>query len=204
MMKRDANRTTTALQRALAEDAPGQRRATVMDAFALARRRFHAAERVEMQELAEELGVNRATLYRWVGSREQLLTEILWAATSRSFDLYAGRPAEGMSRSAAALSAFVHDANAHEGMRTLLLGESEFALRLLTSGSSEYQQRYRGLVLDLIARDREHGAVSQEIPLEDLAYTAVRITESYIHTRAITGETPDARRAEVVLRVLLR
>ena len=57
---------------------------------------------------------------------------------------------------------------------------------------------------DLIAEDRAAGLMSDEVPLDDLAYTAVRITESYIHTRVITGEEPDASRAEAVLRVLLR
>jgi AcrR family transcriptional regulator len=32
-----------------------------------------------MSALALELGVNRVTLYRWVGSREKLLVEILWS-----------------------------------------------------------------------------------------------------------------------------
>jgi hypothetical protein len=80
----------------------------------------------------------------------------------------------------------------------------DFALSLLTSTSCEYQQRYLQLVRELIDEDRNAGPVSTEIPLDDLAYTGVRVTESYIHTRSITGEEPDARRAEVVLRVMLR
>lgn len=32
-----------------------------------------------MRELATELGVNRATLFRWVGSRDDLLAEIIWS-----------------------------------------------------------------------------------------------------------------------------
>src|SRR6266550_3875624 len=48
------------------------------DAVKAARRRFLRKERVDMSELATELGVGRATLYRWVGSREQLLGEVLW------------------------------------------------------------------------------------------------------------------------------
>src|SRR4028119_1117642 len=45
----------------------------------LARRRLAAGERLEMGALAAELGVNRVTLYRWVGSRERLLVEVLWS-----------------------------------------------------------------------------------------------------------------------------
>src|SRR3954468_17932201 len=45
----------------------------------LARRRFLAPERLDMSALAQELGVNRVTLYRWVGSRDKLLAEVAWA-----------------------------------------------------------------------------------------------------------------------------
>src|SRR6185436_16722420 len=47
------------------------------DAFRLARAKFLAGERLDMQQLAVDLGVNRATLYRWVGSKELLLGEVI-------------------------------------------------------------------------------------------------------------------------------
>ncbi len=156
-----------------------------------------------MQGLADELGVNRVTLYRWVGSREQLITEVLWSATQKSFAAYRATVAAG-PRAAAALTMFVRDVNNHAGMQKLLRDEPGFALNLLTSMSGEYQHCYLGLVRDLIAEDRAAELVSHEVPLDDLAYTAVRITEAYIHTRVITGEEPDAARAEAVLRALLR
>jgi AcrR family transcriptional regulator len=53
------------------------RRPTREHAVALARARFLAGERVEMNQLAEELDIGRTTLYRWVGEREQLIGEIL-------------------------------------------------------------------------------------------------------------------------------
>ncbi|WP_248959791.1 QsdR family transcriptional regulator [Sphaerisporangium perillae] len=194
--------TSTALQRALS-GGDVTRRPAVLDAFAAARRRFAAGERIDMQGLADELGINRVTLYRWVGSREQLITEVLWSATQKSFSRYRRAKPEG-PRAAAALTAFVRDVNDHPGMRQLLRDEPDFALSLLTSTSGEYQRRYLRLIRELIDEDRDAGLISAEIPLDDLAYTAARITESYIHTRMITGEEPDARRAEAVLRVLLR
>ena len=48
------------------------------DALRLARRKFLAAQRIDMTALASELGVNRVTLYRWVGSRDALMVEVLW------------------------------------------------------------------------------------------------------------------------------
>ncbi len=56
--------------------APDFRRATRDDAIELARARFLAGERVEMQTLAADLDIGRTTLYRWVGEREQLLEEV--------------------------------------------------------------------------------------------------------------------------------
>ena len=191
----------TVLQQALSQGTT--RRPTVLDAFAAARRRFAAGERIEMQAVADELGINRVTLYRWVGSREQLITEVLWAATQKSFAAYRVRIRRG-PRAAAALTMFVRDANRHPGMQRLLRDEPDLALTQLTSTSGDYQHRYLALVRELIAEDRAAGHVSGEVPVEDLAYTAVRITESYIHTRVITGEEPDARRARAVLRALLR
>src|SRR4051795_13708439 len=38
-------------------------------------------QRVDVQAIAGELGVGRATIYRWFGSREKLLGEIIIRAT---------------------------------------------------------------------------------------------------------------------------
>ena len=59
-------------------------RPAVADALRLARRKFRAAERIDMTALADELGVNRVTLYRWVGSRDQLLVEVVWSLARRT------------------------------------------------------------------------------------------------------------------------
>ncbi len=63
--------TSTPLARRLAAGAPSP---DPMTAFRLARHWFITGRKIEIQELAAELGVNRATLFRWVGSRDELLT----------------------------------------------------------------------------------------------------------------------------------
>ena len=39
-----------------------------------------------MGVLAEELGVNRVTLYRWFGSRDDFIVEVVWSLAVRTFD----------------------------------------------------------------------------------------------------------------------
>ncbi|HEU5265580.1 MAG TPA: hypothetical protein VFU35_02725, partial [Jatrophihabitans sp.] len=68
--------TETPLSRRLAVAAA---RPDALSAFKIARRWFLDGRRLEMQELAAELGVNRATLFRWVGSRDELLAEVIWS-----------------------------------------------------------------------------------------------------------------------------
>ena len=79
-------------------------RPTAEDAFRLARRRFLAAERVDMTAMAEELGVNRVTLYRWVGSREQLLVEVVWSLASVTLERIDAQGARARRRSASSAS----------------------------------------------------------------------------------------------------
>ena len=46
--------------------------------FAAAVDMFVAGQRLDMRSLARRIGVARATLYRRVGNREQLLDQVLW------------------------------------------------------------------------------------------------------------------------------
>src|SRR5919199_5473703 len=99
----------TKLQRDLA-GATDRRRPTPLDAFRLARRKFLAAERIDMSALADELGVNRVTLYRWVGSREQLLVEVIWSLGSRTLEKCDARTrAKGSERIVQVVTRFLDD-----------------------------------------------------------------------------------------------
>jgi AcrR family transcriptional regulator len=196
----------TVLQRQLRAGAPA-RRATALDAFALAKRRFLVGERVDMGSLSQELGVNRVTLYRWVGTREQLLVEILWSLAERTLSdelkLVEAQDADG-NRVARLLSSFVRVCLLNPGMRQWQRDEEGLAFRLLTLAQYGFHPRFVNLVQTLLAEDAAAGRLHTPAPLDDLAYTAVRIVESYVHRAAITGDEPDAARAARVLHALLR
>src|SRR4051812_49900747 len=99
----------TKLQRDLA-GAADRRRPTPLDAFRLARRKFLSAERIDMSALADELGVHRVTLYRWVGSREQLLVEVVWSLGSRTLEkVDRGGRATGGERGVRIVTRFLDD-----------------------------------------------------------------------------------------------
>jgi AcrR family transcriptional regulator len=196
--------STTRLQRELAEGA-GPKRPTPLDAFKLARRRFLAAERVDMSALADELQINRVTLYRWVGSREQLLVEILWSLTLGNLASVRAEVREtGSERVVQVVLRFLENVIDNPGMRRLLSEEGELAMRLLTLRDAGFQPRLIGAFEELLREDADAGRLDLPADLHDVAYVIVRLIESYTHVELILGERPDARRAEPILRMLLR
>ena len=57
---------------------------------------------------------------------------------------------------------------------------------------------------DLLTEEADAGRLSLPVDLREVAYVIVRLIESYTYLDLITGEAPDASRAEPILRLLLR
>jgi AcrR family transcriptional regulator len=194
----------TKLQRELAGDGqptpPGP-----IDAFRLARRKWQDAERVDMSALAKELGINRVTLYRWVGSRDQLMVEVIWSLAERTLEnLDAANRKAGAERAVEVAAGFVDAVIANSGMQFWLAEEGESAMRLLTLREPGYQARLIGWFEGLLREEAEAGRLDLPADLHEVAYVIVRLIESYVYLDLITGESPQARRAEPILRMLLR
>jgi AcrR family transcriptional regulator len=170
------------------------------DALALTRRALLRGDRIDMQRLAQDLGVNRVTLYRWVGGRDRLVVEALWQLTDRLVRrIWDEHRERGGSRVPVVLEQWTRVTLETPGMRRFLHGDSEWAMRLLTLHAGGFQPRLLHLVEELIAADIAEGRVRSPLPLPELAYTVVRVCESYIYLPAITG---DAVHPEVLGRVL--
>ena len=176
-------------------------RPTATDAYRLARRRWLAGERVDMSAIAGELDVNRVTLYRWIGSRETLLVEIVWGLAEQTL-AHVSREVRGRGaeRVVAIVTRFVELAIANPGMQRWLADEGELAMRLLTRSDHGFQPR----LIDWVERLLESEEVHLDADRREVAYVIVRVIESYTYLDLILGERPDARRAEPILRLLLR
>ena len=89
---------------------------------------------------------------------------------------------------------------ANPGMQRWLADEGELAMRLLTRSDRGFQPRLIDWVEILLERER----VELDADRREVAYVIVRVIESYTYLDLILGERPDARRAEPILRLLLR
>src|SRR3954452_9343730 len=121
---------------------PAASRPAAADAIRLARRKFLAPERIDMSALADELDVNRVTLYRWVGSRDKLLVEVVWSLAGRTPQPAKARAsAQGAERVVAVVTGFLEIVIANAGMQRWLSEEGEHATRLLTRHDAGFQPR---------------------------------------------------------------
>jgi AcrR family transcriptional regulator len=174
------------------------------DARALAREKFLAGERLDMRGLAAELGVGRATLYRWVGDKELLLGEVMGELTRAT--MAANRrvvPGHGPAHVAEVIRRGVEQTHAFGPLRAFIERDPEYALRVLTSGKSNAQRATITAVRELLADEVAAGHLAPAADLDDLAYVIVRIGESFIYADLIIGREPDLAKAGVMVRMLL-
>jgi AcrR family transcriptional regulator len=178
--------------------------ATREDVVRAAARRFRHGERVDVQGVAADAGVARATAYRWFGTREGLIGEAIVLASGPVFAAARER-AEG--RGAAGLvDAFddvVRRLSADDGLRRFLETERDAALRILTSSGGVVQPAWVARTEALLAAEAAAGRFRPTADPPTLAYAIVRLVEAFLYNDAAAGLRADADRLHVVLSALL-
>ncbi|OII16976.1 hypothetical protein BIV03_05035 [Curtobacterium sp. MCBA15_016] len=179
---------------------------SALRAFREARHTFIAGSRIDMGALATSLGVDRTSLFRWVGNRDRLLSEILWSLAVPTFDAAAAAAAlAGAPRIVDVLDRFTADLIDAPYFRSFLTREPARALRLLTTTESDVQSRFVGRVTALVEEQRVAGAFDPTpLSAEELARLLVRISESFTYADLISGQTPDPERARATFEYVLR
>lgn len=186
---------------------PALGKPTAEDARRLAKRTFLLGRRLDMRAMAAGLGVNRATLYRWVGSRDELLVDVLWALTDHSLQVAreqaTGKGSERVVRLVVALLEQILD---NHGMKVFLRDEGELAVRLLSRGDEGFHPKLVAAIRQELEHEITTGALhlDDDVHIDEAAFAVVRIIGAYVYLDLLPGETPDARRAEPVLKMMLR
>jgi AcrR family transcriptional regulator len=193
--------TETRLERALRATP----RPTPVDALALARQRWLAGERLDMGALAKELGISRATLYSWVGSRERLIGEVLWSFAEQGMDdARAAATGTGAGYIVEVFDRFTHANASFAPLRRFIEQDPGLALRVLTSKAGPVQERMIAVARELLAEQVDAGTLQPALDIDTLAYLLVRVAESFIYSDIITGSEPDVEKAIEVVRLLLQ
>jgi AcrR family transcriptional regulator len=173
--------------------------------FVAALQTYLEQRRLDMRALAGELGMGRSSLYRKVGSRDQLLGAVLWYLTRRIM-IRAAEAADGLhgaDRVVAVFHHFLHAVHGQAALRHLLHEEPEAALRILTSKRGIVQQRVIASVERLLAEEEALTALRLPLDRATMAYIIVRIGESFLYADVIADNQPDVDKAVEVVAQLL-
>jgi AcrR family transcriptional regulator len=167
------------------------------DIFTAALGTFLAGRRLDMQSLAAEVGIARATLYRRVQSRDQLLGEVIWYLVRRAV-VAALRETDGLpasERVVAVAEKFMNYVAGQPAFQRLLEAEPEAALRILTTREGVVQGRLVKLAARLLAEAKVLGELSIDSDPEVLADLIVRIGEGFVYADVVGDSAPDIDRA---------
>ncbi|WP_431969715.1 QsdR family transcriptional regulator [Nocardia sp. bgisy134] len=195
----------TTSSRPTATRSPGRpASATREQVIELARRAFLAGERVDVQAIAAELGLSRASVYRWYGSRDGLLGAMLLQEYEQMIARAdAKRRTSGAERILEVLDRVARWEAVNEPFRRYFENEPISGLRILTASDGPVQPRAVAAVTELIARVEEEDGYRPLLERELLAYTLVRLGEAFLYTDTAAGIRNDVDRLREVQSVLL-
>jgi AcrR family transcriptional regulator len=174
------------------------------EVFDAAREQYLAGQRVDLTVLARNLGLGRATIYRWFGSRERLLGEViadeLEALIARKRSEVRRRGGQGLLEVCDRINRALSRSPA---LRRFLEQERMSAMRLLTAGTGLVQPRAVSCLTDLIETEVAAGHYQPTADPETLAYAIVRLAEAFLYNDAATGIRGDHARLREVEAALL-
>jgi AcrR family transcriptional regulator len=166
--------------------------------------RYLRGRRVDVQAIAGELGIGRTTVYRWFGSRDELLGEVLARATDPVIDAARagarGRGGRALLDTFDRLNRSLADAPA---LSTFVENERDAALRVITSGAAFLQPHMVARIAGLIDDEVKEGRYEPPVESETLAYAIVKLAEAFLFNDAAAGMRGDVDRLREVEAALL-
>jgi AcrR family transcriptional regulator len=174
------------------------------EVLALAMRRYLRGQRIDVQAVASELGLGRTTIYRWFGSREELIGEVLILAAEPLLDEARanarGRGGRALLDTFDRFNRSLADAPA---LRRFVEAERDAALRIITDGAGIVQPRIVQMIAEVIDDEVRAGRYTPPVETSTLAYAIVKLAEAFLFSDAVAGMRGDVDRLRQVEAALL-
>jgi AcrR family transcriptional regulator len=174
------------------------------DVLGAAMHRYLRGERIDVQAIAAQLGLGRATIYRWFGSRDDLIGEVVVLAGEPLIaQARASVPGHGGQALLETFDLINRGLAGSPALRGYVEQERDGALRVLTSNGGRVQPRMVELIADLIAEEVRAGHYAAPVDPTTLGYAVVRLAEAFLYSDAIAGIRGDVDRLIEVEAALL-
>jgi AcrR family transcriptional regulator len=174
------------------------------DVLAAATARYLRGQRVDVLSIASELGLGRTTIYRWFGTREDLIGEILPRVTKPLLDrARAEARGHGTDKLVDTFDRFNRSLVAAPALRQFVDRERDAAVRIITSGAGNVQRRNVAMITEVIEAEVRAGAYDPPVEPATLGYAIVRLAEAFIFNESATGMGDSVDRLREVEAALL-
>jgi AcrR family transcriptional regulator len=178
--------------------------ATREEVLARTRADFLAGRRIDVQAIAGDCGVGRATIYRWFGSRDQLIGEAMLGVVAERVAearrLVGGHGARALLDT---LDLVYRGLSAAPHVRTFIERDRTTALPLMTSSSGPLHPQMVATVRGLIDEEIAHGGYEPPTDSATLAYVLVRLAEGLLFNYAQDDIPKDLDHLREVVAALL-
>ena len=170
-----------------------------------AARAFLSTGTLEMRALARRLGIGRATLYRWRGNRDELLSDVLlWLGLRnlrRSELDVATRP--GPQRLLDVHALHISRMTNSPGLRTFVRAEPDLASRLLLDAGGKVHVGMTRALAGLIQRQELETGWRAPLGADQLAHIMARVDETFMYADLIAHDEPNPDTPQIVFEMVL-
>jgi AcrR family transcriptional regulator len=166
---------------------------------------FLATGSLEMRGLARELGIGRATLYRWNRSRDELLSDVLLAlarANLRNVEREVDTP-PGALRVCHVHDQHIRRVSGNPSFRAFIRSEPEVASRLLLDVNGKVHRGVTSALADFLRRQEELSDWRAPLGVDTFAHAVSRMSETFIYADLIAHGEPETETPDLVLRLML-
>ncbi|QQD18462.1 hypothetical protein I6N98_00875 [Spongiibacter nanhainus] len=171
--------------------------------LALAQKQWLENAQLDLGALATELGIGRATVFRWAGSRDALLGEVIWSFHEPELQAaLAATTLRGPALMSHMCRCSMQSVRDFEPMRRWTEKDPEYALRILSSESNVIFQRATAFTQALLDREQGDGFLQPVMDSAELARLLVRIETSFLFSDLACGQEPSIDSACTAIRVL--
>jgi AcrR family transcriptional regulator len=201
-------RKTRAIRGNVGTESPRRGRpsaASPEDVLATGLRLYLRGRRIDVRALAADLGVGRTTIYRWFGTREELVGAIVALAAEQVLArIAADVKGRGAARLLEIFDRFNRALADAPALRSFLDQERETALRIITSSEGSVTPRMVDRIGEIIAQEVADGNYEPPVDIETLAFAIVRLAEAFIFNDVRAGIRGDVDRLRAIEAALLR
>jgi AcrR family transcriptional regulator len=184
---------------------PGEGQPSEERVIRTAARLFLTTGTVDMRAVARQLGIGRATLYRWRGSRDALLTDtLLWLGLRNLRRAEADVPTPpGPQRLVDVHALHIQRMTNSPGLRTFVRAEPEIASRQLLDANGTVHVGMVRALADLIQRQELEAGWRAPLGPDRLASIIARIDETFMYADLIANDVPNVEPPLVVFEILV-